>query len=327
MVITIIIPVYNAEKYLRKCLDSVIAQTFTSWECILVNDGSSDNSGFICDEYASHNPKIRVIHKENGGVSSARNLGLTKTQSEWVTFLDADDYYTPDTLFNYTSCLRDNTDFVFVGWKSVTNNNHVNNIKQPSRQVIYVNKENAILSKFYNDTFHGFVWYGLFKLDIIQTNNIEFNKNITYNEDGLFLVEYLCHCKEIAINNQICYLYVQREGSAMQTIATEQFNEKYLSNIDARIGILDSITEYCSSDLLVEKAKDYLLQIYLRIESMARARGYASPLFDEYKAKVIDALGSSYFEQNYKRKKRQRSIKETKSKIKIGVKKLLRHFK
>ena len=89
--ITVIVPVYNTEKYLRRCVDSILAQTFTDFELLLVNDGSTDGSGAICDEYAQKDSRVRVFHKENGGVSSARNIGIDNAQGDWITFIDSDD--------------------------------------------------------------------------------------------------------------------------------------------------------------------------------------------------------------------------------------------
>ena len=90
--ISVIIPVYNAESTLRRCVDSVLAQTFTDFECLLINDGSKDKSGEICDEYAIRDSRVRVFHKENGGVSSARNVGLDNATGEWIAFVDSDDW-------------------------------------------------------------------------------------------------------------------------------------------------------------------------------------------------------------------------------------------
>lgn len=90
--ISIIVPVYNTERYLSKCIDSILSQSFTDFELLLINDGSLDYSGAICDQYAANDSRVTVFHKENGGVSSARNLGLDNARGEWVTFVDSDDW-------------------------------------------------------------------------------------------------------------------------------------------------------------------------------------------------------------------------------------------
>ena len=90
--ISVIIPVYNAESTLRRCVDSFLAQTFTDFECLLINDGSKDRSGEICDEYVARDSRVKVFHKENGGVSSARNVGLDNATGEWIAFVDSDDW-------------------------------------------------------------------------------------------------------------------------------------------------------------------------------------------------------------------------------------------
>ena len=95
--ITIITPVYKAEKYLHRCVDSILAQSYTNFELLLIDDGSPDNSGAICDEYAVKDSRVRVFHKENGGVSSARNAGIDAAQGEFLTFVDSDDYLSPHT--------------------------------------------------------------------------------------------------------------------------------------------------------------------------------------------------------------------------------------
>ena len=101
--VSIIVPVYKAEAYLHRCIDSIIVQTFTNWELLLVDDGSPDRSGVICDEYAGKDERIKVFHKENGGVSSARNLGIDKAVGEWLCFIDSDDTIQPTYLDNFES--------------------------------------------------------------------------------------------------------------------------------------------------------------------------------------------------------------------------------
>ena len=96
--VSIIVPVYNVEKYLQRCIESILTQTETDFELLLIDDGSKDKSGLICDEYAQKDKRVNVIHKENGGVSSARNLGIEKANGEWICFIDADDYVRQDFL-------------------------------------------------------------------------------------------------------------------------------------------------------------------------------------------------------------------------------------
>ena len=104
--ISVIVPIYDVESYLPKCVESVLRQTYTNLEIILVDDGSPDNSGKICDDFAARDPRVRVIHKENGGLSSARNAGLDAAHGEYITFLDSDDWIAEDAYEHLLSVLR-----------------------------------------------------------------------------------------------------------------------------------------------------------------------------------------------------------------------------
>lgn len=118
--ISVIIPVYNAEATLRRCVDSVLSQTFTDFECLLINDGSKDKSGEICDEYAARDSRIGVFHKENGGVSSARNVGLDNATGEWIAFVDSDDWAGEKYLESFSEYL--DADLIISGFQSVNKN-------------------------------------------------------------------------------------------------------------------------------------------------------------------------------------------------------------
>ena len=113
--VSIIVPIYNTFSTLYRCIDSILAQSYTDFELLLINDGSVDGSGFICDEYAAKDSRVRVCHKQNGGVSSARNLGLDNACGEWITFIDSDDYVLPSYLFRLTSCL--DADWIIGGYR------------------------------------------------------------------------------------------------------------------------------------------------------------------------------------------------------------------
>ena len=108
--ISVIVPIYNTEKYLKRCFDSILSSTYENLEVILVDDGSPDNSGKICDEYAARDSRIRVIHKKNGGLSSARNAGLDIATGDYVTFVDSDDYIASDIYEKLVACMIDGVD-------------------------------------------------------------------------------------------------------------------------------------------------------------------------------------------------------------------------
>ena len=121
--ISVIVPVYNTEKYLHRCIDSILDQTFTDFELLLIDDGSTDSSGTICDEYAAKDSRVRVFHKENGGVSSARNMGLDNAYGEWITFVDSDDYLIDQS--GLTLLARTNIEADLIIFSYLWNNNLV----------------------------------------------------------------------------------------------------------------------------------------------------------------------------------------------------------
>ena len=114
--ISVIVPVYNVENYIHHCVDSILSQSFSDFELLLIDDGSNDKSGLICDEYARKDSRIKVYHKENGGVSSARNLGIEKANGEWICFIDADDYVRQDFFSDIQQYLFNDVDIVHWGF-------------------------------------------------------------------------------------------------------------------------------------------------------------------------------------------------------------------
>lgn len=268
---SIIIPVYNADNYIKRCVDSVLAQSFTDYELILVDDGSIDESGSICDEYSETHPQIKVIHKTNSGVSAARNHGIDKASGVYISFLDSDDEYYLDALMSYHDALSDACDGVLAGY---TEHNMAG-------ETIYeycgpeFNRYDSIeeaINQVYLDSpykFQGYVWNRLFRRDIITNYNIRFNEDIFYKEDGLFIVEYLCHCKQpIVYFSHPVYKYRINSSGAMGTYKSGVFNVRYLTNMDARIAMLHQIEEtvgYRSSILLAQNA---IASLYFHLRSV-----------------------------------------------------------
>lgn len=203
--ISVIVPVYNTEKYLHRCIDSILAQTFTDFELLLIDDGSKDNSGKICDEYAAKDSRVRVFHKENRGVSSARNMGLDNAKGEWVTFADSDDYTKSCWLENFEYSVRKSTfDLICQGYETVESSNSGLNVKYG---INFVGPVIDAIDNMFKNNILGFCWNKLFSLNIIKYNNIRFNESLRFKEDELFLLQYVKCCKTCFCIDKVGYYY------------------------------------------------------------------------------------------------------------------------
>ena len=209
--VSIIIPVYNVEKYLQRCLESVLAQTYSNFEVILINDGSTDNSGNICEEYALKDNRIRVIHCINEGPSKARNIGLDEVNTQWVTFVDSDDYLTPEYLENFFK--YNSTDIytqIVQGYQTVGYNGIENDTLYPSTLYEYHVAKIGKRSSYIEDNnllYNWAVWCKIFSIEIIRKNNLKFEEDLWSCEDGLFWHNYLCCIKKIIFIEEQGYFY------------------------------------------------------------------------------------------------------------------------
>ena len=208
--VSVIVPVYNAEKYLNRCVDSILSQTMTDFELILVDDGSKDNSGRICDGYSEKDARVRTFHKPNGGVSSARNLGLDNAIGKWITFCDADDVVLPSWLSNFIDNACDSVDYVVQGFLAdkpiheTDDNQCSNNCKLSFSFEGTVEDGVLLMSK---NTMLGYVWCKLFKQSVIKQFNVSFNELYNYQEDMIFNLSYLQHCKRMRSIDDVGYFY------------------------------------------------------------------------------------------------------------------------
>lgn len=221
--VSIIVPVYNVEKYIRECLDSIVAQTFTDWECLLIDDGSPDNSGGICDEYADNDCRFKVFHKSNGGVSSARNLGLDNARGEWVTFVDADDMIAPDFLSALVepTLKYDDLDFVHAG---CCNYQDGKNVGIEQKYEPYYGSAPAYLF----NQFRGLTFSKLFRLENVNHWSdglpLRFDEKMRIAEDMAFTLDYILNVNHYAFVSETGYLYRRdNEGSATKTTLTPNF--------------------------------------------------------------------------------------------------------
>lgn len=209
--ISIIIPVYNSEKFLNRCIDSILSQTYSDFEIILVDDGSSDSSGDICDGYARADKRIKAFHKSNGGVSSARNFGLGKANGEWVTFIDADDYVSQFLLEDYVSRMHNNSDLYIQGFIDVTGGNQSKMFEEDMFVYEDCFKETE---KVRNNIVYSYVFNKLFNINIVRRYGISFETNISMLEDTLFVFHYLKHIYSICHVPTANYYYETNDNSA-----------------------------------------------------------------------------------------------------------------
>jgi len=244
--ISIIIPIYNAEKYLPKCLDSVINQTYKNTEIILVNDGSTDSSGLICDEYALKDIRIKVLHKGNGGVSSARNTALKIAKGDYIGFVDSDDWIEPDMFQKlHELCVKYNSEISMCGYYSQSSDK-VNKSLIPLPQEGVLTREKAYEQVLIPGKFEGFLWNKLFDTRLLKETNILFDENIHFCEDQLFVCKVLKYCKNISYTTNHYYHYIKNSSSATETV-----NEKYIT----RIGAIESIVNELKGTEIEDLAK------------------------------------------------------------------------
>lgn len=225
--ISIIVPVYNAESTLNRCIDSIVNQSFDDWELLLIDDGSRDCSGKICDEYAAKDSRIKVFHKENGGVSSARNVGIDNSLGKWVTFIDSDDKIFDDifSLLKYS-----NGDLIIFNFI----------IDQNTKEYPqYLFKENTLycnvqmkqlLEQYIHSLIFRVPWGKFYRRDLI--GSLRFDTNIRIGEDTLFVLKFLNKCSSILLRKEIYYYW--EELNIDNSI-------KYALKVDDALYIIDNI--------------------------------------------------------------------------------------
>ena len=225
--ISIIVPVYNVEQYLPKCIESILGQTFTDFELLLIDDGTPDQSGIICDEYAKKDTRISVFHKKNGGVSSARNLGLDEARGEWVAFVDSDDFVGEKYLEDlYAGIIKDKIGFVMQGLSICDETGKVFNLKEFERGIIELNQFDLVFAE-YDIIKCGFPVSKLYQLEIIRNNNVCFVEQIHMGEDMIFMLEYLQYCNYIFFIQGSNYNYLRTEKETLSSRYNNYDSEIY----------------------------------------------------------------------------------------------------
>lgn len=237
--ITIIIPIYNVEQYLPRCIESVLSQTYQDFEMILVDDGSPDGSGAICDKFALYSPRIRVIHKMNGGLSDARNKGLFEARGEYIAFIDSDDWVAPSFLGDMMEVLRDTQADICECNVLSTFGEEGERLKSGITDIpIRVfDTEDALRELISDRILHQHVWNKLYRREVLR--DILFEKGRT-NEDEFWTYQVFGRAKRVAKLDKVLYYYYQRTGSIMG----ENYSLKRLDALDGKAARQAYIEEY-----------------------------------------------------------------------------------
>lgn len=217
---SLIVPIYKVERYLSKCIESIINQTYTNFEVILVNDGSPDACGKICDDYALRDNRIKVIHKENGGVSSARNIGIENASGEYIWFIDSDDWIERYSLQVLADQLEGSKSNLVIFDSNIIENKNIkiNRFNESCNSIHRITME-KFFEEYYFKYKVGFeIWNKIYSRKVIFDNNIRFAEDEKIGEDLFFNIQYYTKIKSLNYNKSVLYNYVIREGSAMSNL-------------------------------------------------------------------------------------------------------------
>lgn len=289
--ISVIVPVYNVEKYLNECIESIIKQTYKNLQIILIDDGSTDNSGTICRNFANKDNRIEVYHLKQAGVSAARNYGIDCVKGEFIFFVDSDDILNENIIRNLYNNINECDiaychSWIFSDFNEIKAINY--NSKFDSREVT---ASEFIESMFrdcktgkMNNEYRGHVWDKLFRTEIIKENNIKFDEEIYFNEDRMFIFDYLLNCKKVKILNWIGYYYRIRKDSAMndKKLTNKQFTEfeafnKMLQKVETNNNLKNQI----KLDICLSSSERYLC-----FKKYVQAKEFLN-LFNKYKLKLL----------------------------------------
>lgn len=276
MMVSVIIPVYNSEKELNRCIDSVIKQSWNNLEIIIIDDGSTDNSGEICDRLYEQDERIHVFHQTNLGVSAARNVGLKFAHGEYVIFMDADDEL-PEESINVRVREIENVDLVVAGYEVFDSQN-----KEQYGITRYDCKQSTqkemLLVMFENSSYgyQGYLWNKIFRREIITKYDLKFQENIHYNEDRLFIVQYLEKIRKIKFINNSVYSYRINPNGAMQLVDT--FSDTVYQKW---------ITEFLAYRIMADELKEYDSKIYYlcNLDAMRSAVEHRKKIPSIYRSK------------------------------------------
>jgi len=253
--ISVIVPVYKCEKYLKMCIESIISQTYTNLEIILVDDGSPDNSPEICDWFALQDARIKVFHKSNGGASSARNVGLYSSSGDYICFVDSDDMLPEDSIMNLWYGIVNNKCQYVAGMCGILGSNKVKNHISFDKIIDY-NKNPIDLFEYITKSGSYSPYSKLYDAEVIKKNNLRFDENLKCSEDALFLRQYLSYCSRIVLIPKIVYMYNVSNNASLSKKFYPDFCFYYAEKMKALeklVGVLE-ISEDIKNKFIFDRA-------------------------------------------------------------------------
>lgn len=280
--LSIVVPVYNSEKYLKKCVDSILKQPYENIELILVDDGSVDSSPQICDNYALEDSRVKVIHEENAGISQARNNGINIATGYYLTFADNDDYVDKDIFITLINCIEaNNVDYAECGVNLVFKESIICDHNYPHNEFIFDTKQGL---EMFDEEVRPYVWNKVFIREKAQ--GIQFRDG--YGEDRYFALDYLVK------NNRFMYIskpmyYWNRTNE--NSFTRSKFNERNLTYVDFYKYMADICYKYNLSDKALKYEKDYFTKLFVYY---AMARRYKVANYKEHMKSFYNDFHKQY---------------------------------
>lgn len=234
--VSIIVPVYNAEKYIPNCVNSILNQSYKDLELILVNDGSTDQSGEICEELARKDSRVKVFHQANSGPSAARNFGIGLAAGEFLQFVDSDDFIESNMTERLVKAMDNHNDLVICGYQKILKrgsqiiSSKVFRIEQAGEYELEEFLQN--FSELYQDYYIHFNWNKLYRTQILKEAALSFDRKVNWGEDLLFNLQYIEKCKRICISQDTPYYYIDSNSSSI----TSQFRSDLFENMQMMQG-------------------------------------------------------------------------------------------
>ena len=296
--ISIIVPVYNVEKYIKRCVDSVISQSYLDWELVLVDDGSTDDSGKICEEYAKKDSRIRCFHKSNGGQASARNLGLENANGEYISFLDSDDWLA-ESFFKVTvsELIHNDADIVTTNYFLYFDSNRIKPVFNQMDSLVICDNKEAMKRLLLNNGTSSSVCARLYKKDLLQ--GISFQEGMLF-EDAAISYQYFLKASRVVFIPEPLMYYFQREGSTM----SRRDKKIRLDEIRAAHERYVGVREYYNDEISEIAFSDYMFDMIHVVECFIRD-GYDLSELREYELFLKNELSKYRYKYNRNLSKRK----------------------